>query len=205
GQRAFAVDACHDGAEALALAGSTPYDLVILDLMLPRRDGFSVCRELRARRDFVPVLMLTARDAVEDRVAGLSEGADDYLVKPFAFSELLARIRALLRRTQDYKASVLRAADLELSPFSRVVTRGGRVVPLTGREYALLEYLMRNKGRVVTPTMILEHVWDMNYDGLSNIVNVYINHLRKKVDGHGGRRLIRTLRGQGYCLDDPQA
>jgi DNA-binding response OmpR family regulator len=201
-EEAYAVDACHDGESAVSMTDPDPYDLVVLDVMLPRKDGFAVCRELRARGDFVPILVLTARDTVDDRVTGLSEGADDYLVKPFAFSELLARIKALLRRSQDYKATVLRAADLELSPFRREVTRGGHPVVLTGREYALLEYLMRNKGRLVTQSMILEHVWDMNYDGASNIVNVYINHLRKKVDDQAERKLIRTLRGQGYCLDD---
>ena len=204
-EEAYAVDACADGETALGMACPNPYDLIVLDVMLPRMDGFAVCRQLRARADWVPILMLTARDTVEDRVTGLAEGADDYLVKPFAFSELLARIKALLRRSQDYKATVLRAGDLELAPFRREVTRAGRRIDLTAREYALLEYLMRNKGRTVTQSMILEHVWDMNYDGLSNVVNVYINHLRKKVDGGSERKLIQTVRGQGFYLNDDSA
>src|SRR4030042_655231 len=178
----YAVDVCRDGEEAMDLAMANPYDVIILDIMLPKKDGFSVCRELRQAGVLTPILMLTAKDTVEDKVAGLTEGADDYLTKPFSFEELLARIRALLRRSQDYKTKVLKVADLELDPARRQATRAGRKIPLTGKEYALLEYMMSNKGRVLTESMIIEHVWDMNYEGTSNIVNVYINYLRKKID-----------------------
>ncbi len=198
----YAVDLCPDGDEATYMAQLNPYDVIILDVMLPGRDGFSVCRELRENGVLTPILMLTAKDAVEDRVAGLSEGADDYLTKPFSFEELLARIRALLRRSQDYKTPMLRVADLELDPVRRHVSRDGRKIILTGREYALLECLMRNRGRILTPSMILEHVWDMNYDGGSNIVNVYISHLRNKVDKDHSVKLIRTIRGHGYTIDE---
>ncbi len=198
----YAVDLCPKGDEALYMAQVNAYDLIILDVMLPGKDGFSVCREMRKDGIFTPVLMLTAKDAVEDRVAGLGEGADDYLTKPFSFEELLARIRALLRRTQDYKTPSLKAGDLEMDPVRRLVTRAGKKITLTGREYALLEYLMRNRGRIVTPTMILEHVWDMNYRGASNIVTVYINHLRNKVDKGHEVQLIQTLRGHGYKIDE---
>ncbi len=198
----YAVDLCSTGPEALDHAQANSYDAVILDVMLPGMDGFEVCRRLRACNVLVPILMLTARDSLQDKVTGLSEGADDYLTKPFSFEELLARIRALLRRSQDYKVRNLCAGDLELDPVRRRVTRGGKKVRLTGKEYALLEYLLRNKGRIVSATMILEHVWDMNYDGSGNIVNVYINHLREKIDRGAGRKLIVTVRGQGFTIDD---
>jgi len=198
----YAVDVCRDGEEAMDLATANPYDVIILDVMLPKKDGFSVCRELRQSGVLTPILMLTARDTVEDKVAGLTEGADDYLTKPFSFEELLARIRALLRRSQDYKTKVLKVADLELDPARRQATRAGRKIPLTGKEYALLEYMMRNKGRVLTESMIIEHVWDMNYEGTSNIVNVYINYLRKKVDEGAPLKLIQTVRGYGYTIDE---
>lgn len=197
----FAVDLCGDGEAALECARLNPYDLIILDVMMPKKDGFAVCRELRRSGILTPVLMLTAKDSVEDKVAGLSEGADDYLAKPFAFDELLARIRALLRRTRDYQPSAVRAGDLELDPARRQAVRAGRRISLTGKEYALLEYLMRNAGRVVTETMIIEHVWDMNYDGSSNVVSVYMNYLRKKIDGGADVKMIRTLRGHGYLLE----
>lgn len=198
----YAVDVCADGPEALSLAQINPYDVIVLDIMLPGKDGFSVCRELRESGVLVPVLMLTAKDEVEDRVTGLTEGADDYLTKPFSFEELLARIRALLRRVQDYKTPVLKAGDLELDPARRHVARAGKKIVLTGREYALLEYLMRNRGRILTPSMILEHVWDMNYEGGSNIVNVYISHLRKKIDSEHETKLIETLRGHGFRINE---
>ncbi|MBN1939484.1 MAG: response regulator transcription factor [Candidatus Aminicenantes bacterium] len=197
----FAVDVCGDGEEALAQARLFPYDLIILDVMLPKKDGFEVCRELRRGGLNVPVLMLTAKDSVEDKVAGLSEGADDYLAKPFAFEELLARTRALLRRSRDYQPSAVRVGDLELDPSRRQAVRACRNIPLTGKEYALLEYLMRNAGRVVTETMILEHVWDMNYEGSSNVVSVYVNYLRRKIDGGADVKMIHTLRGHGYLLE----
>ena len=198
----YAVDVCRDGEEAVEWASISSYDVIVLDIMLPKKDGFTVCRELRQKGVLTPILMLTAKDSVEDKVSGLTEGADDYLTKPFSFEELLARIRALLRRTQDYKTKALRVGDLELDPIKRLATRAGKQIPLSGKEYALLEYLMRNKGRVVTESMIVEHVWDMNYEGTSNIVNVYINYLRKKIDSESGVKLIHTVRGHGYTIDE---
>ena len=198
----YAVDLCRDGADALYFAQTNTYDVIILDIMLPGKDGFTICREMRENSILTPVIMLTAKDTVEDKVSGLSEGADDYLTKPFSFEELLARIRALLRRNQDYKTKVLKAGDLEMDPVRRLVTRAGKKIILTGKEYALLEYLLRNKGRIVTPVMILEHIWDMDYDGVSNIVNVYINHLRNKIDKDSNVKLIKTIRGHGYQIDE---
>jgi DNA-binding response OmpR family regulator len=165
-------------------------------------DGFTVCREMRQKAILTPILMLTAKDEIADKVTGLSEGADDYLTKPFSFEELLARIRALLRRSQDYKTKVLKAGDLEMDPLRRTVTRSGKKINLTGKEYALLEYLLRNRGRTVTPSMILEHVWDMDYMGSSNIVNVYINHLRNKIEKDFDKKLIQTVRGHGFRIDE---
>jgi DNA-binding response OmpR family regulator len=198
----YAVDVCRDGEEAVEWASINSYDVIVLDIMLPKKDGFAVCRELRQKGVLTPILMLTAKDSVEDKVSGLTEGADDYLTKPFSFEELLARIRALLRRTQDYKTKALRVGDLELDLIKRQATRAGKQIPLSGKEYALLEYLMRNKGRVVTESMIVEHVWDMNYEGTSNIVNVYINYLRKKIDSEFEVKLVRTIRGHGYTIDE---
>ncbi len=198
----YAVDICRDGADALYFAQTNTYDVIILDIMLPGKDGFTICREMRENSILTPVIMLTAKDTVEDKISGLSEGADDYLTKPFSFEELLARIRALLRRNQDYKTKVLKAGDLEMDPVRRLVTRAGKKIILTGKEYALLEYLLRNKGRIVTPVMILEHIWDMDYDGISNIVNVYINHLRNKIDKDSRAKLIKTIRGHGYQIDE---
>jgi heavy metal response regulator len=200
----YAVDICRNGADALFFAQTNTYDVIILDIMLPGKDGFTICREMRENSILTPVIMLTAKDTVEDKVSGLSEGADDYLTKPFSFEELLARIRALLRRNQDYKTKVLKAGDLEMDPVRRLVTRAGKKIILTGKEYALLEYLLRNKGRIVTPVMILGHVWDMDYDGISNIVNVYINHLRNKIDKDSSVKLIKTIRGHGYQIDENQ-
>ena len=198
----YAVDACYNGEEALFQAQVNEYDLIILDVMLPKMNGFAVCRQIRQEGILTPILMLTARDQLEDKVKGLQEGADDYLTKPFAFEELLARIKALLRRTQDYKTKTLAVGQLELDPVSRKVTRNGKTITLTGKEYALLEYLMRNKGRIITQSMIIDHVWDMNYDGLSNVVNVYINHLREKVDKGFEQKYIHTIRGVGYKIDE---
>lgn len=198
----YAVDVCRDGEEALQLAQLYDYDIIILDIMLPRKDGFTVCRELRAKGIFTPILMLTAKDALEDKVKGLSEGADDYLTKPFSFEELLARIKALFRRSQDYKTTLLKAEDLVLDPLRRTVKRGNQKIELTGKEFALLEYLLRNKGRIISPTMILEHVWDKDYFGGSNVVNVYINHLREKIDRPFAKNLIKTIRGQGFTIDE---
>jgi len=198
----YAVDVCYDGEEALFQAQVNQYDLIILDVMLPKKNGFAVCKQIREEGNLTPILMLTARDQLEDKVKGLQEGADDYLTKPFAFEELLARIKALLRRTQDYKTKTLNVGDLELDPVSRKVTRQGKPVSLTGKEYALLEYLLRNKGRTITQSMIIDHVWDMNFDGLSNVVNVYINHLREKIDKGFPKKYIHTLRGVGYQIDE---
>ncbi len=198
----YAVDVCRDGEEGLSLASVNSYDIIILDIMLPRKDGFAVCRDLRRNSVLTPILMLTAKDSTEDKIAGLTEGADDYLTKPFSFEELLARLRALLRRSQDYQVPALRAGDLILDQRRRQAERGGKRIPLTGKEYALLEYLMRNKGRIVTESMIIEHVWDMNYEGTSNVVNVYINYLRKKIDEGFAVKRIRTVRGHGFTIDE---
>ncbi len=198
----YAVDVCRNGADSLYLAQVNPYDVIILDIMLPGKDGFSVCRELREKGILTPIIMLTAKDTLDDKILGLTEGADDYLTKPFSFEELLARIQALLRRSQDYKTKTLRVGDLEMDPVRRLVTRGDKKVVLTGKEYALLEYLMRNQGRVLSQSMIIEHVWDMDYEGASNIVNVYINHLRRKIDRDFSVKLIKTERGHGYQIDE---
>jgi DNA-binding response OmpR family regulator len=198
----YAVDVCYDGEDALFQTQVNEYDLIILDVMLPKKDGFAVCREIRQVGNLTPILMLTVRDQLEDKVKGLQVGADDYLTKPFAFKELLARIQALLRRTQDYKTQTLKVGDLEMDPVARRVTRENKTLTFTGKEYALLEYLMRNKGRIVTQAMIIDHVWDMNYDGLSNVVNVYINHLREKIDKEFSKKYIYTIRGVGYKIDE---
>ncbi len=197
----FAVDVCRNGANALHFVEINDYDVIILDLMLPGKDGLAVCKELREKSITTPIIMLTAKDTVEDKISGLSEGADDYLTKPFSFAELLARIKALLRRKQDYKEKTLKIKDLELNPWKRTVFRGDKEISLTGKEYALLEYLMRHKGQIVSKSMIIEHVWDMNYEGLSNVVNVYINHLRKKIEIDSKEKLIRTIKGYGYKID----
>ena len=198
----YAVDVCRNGSDALHMAQINPYDVIILDIMLPGMDGIAVCREMRQRAVLTPILMLTAKNEIEDKVTGLSEGADDYLTKPFAFDELLARIRALLRRNQDYKTKELRTGDLEMDPLKRMVTRAGKKIDLTGKEYALLEYLLRNRRRTVTPSMILNHVWDIDYVGSSNIVNVYISHLRNKIDKDYDKKLIQTVRGHGFRIDE---
>ena len=195
------VEVAADGEAALdAVAGGPPYDLVVLDVMLPKRDGLSVLKTLRARRVQAPVLLLTARDGVADKVAGLDAGADDYLAKPFAFEELLARVRALLRRGRGAAEPVLRLEDLSLDPATRLVVRGGRRISLTAREYALLEYFLRNTGRVLTRPMITQHVWGMDFDPESNIVDVYVGYLRRKIDTDGEPRLLQTVRGAGYSL-----
>lgn len=198
----YAVDLCRDGAEAAYQARISDYDAIILDIMLPGMDGFQICRELRRSNVLTPILMLTAKDALEDKITGLTEGADDYLTKPFSFEELLARIRALMRRSQDYKTGLLRVGDLTLDPVSRKVILDEKKIELTGKEYALLEYLMRNKGRILTQTNILEHVWDRDYVGTSNIINVYLNRLRDKIDKGKARPLIKTVRGRGYTIDE---
>jgi DNA-binding response OmpR family regulator len=201
-EQAYAVDIATDGDAAVYQAAVNPYDAVVLDVMLPKRDGFAVCRELRRRGLTTPVLMLTARDAVRDRIEGLDTGADDYLTKPFEFGELLARLRALLRRGPALAPAVLRVADLELDTHAQRATRAGRQVALTTREYALLEFLARNAGRVVGRAEISDHVWDDNYDPLSNLIESYINRLRKKLDAPGLPPLIHTRRGAGYSLGE---
>ncbi len=201
-EEGHAVDVSANGEDGGFLAEVNDYDLIILDVMLPKKNGVSVCRELREHGVNTPVLMLTARDSVEDRVRGLDAGADDYLVKPFAFEELVARVRALLRRRSDSKSPILRIADLELNPISRAVTRGGKPVRLTTKEYALLEYMLRNPGKVLSRTLIGEHVWDMNFDPESNVIDVYVSHLRAKVDKGHDKPLIHTMRGQGYMLSE---
>lgn len=199
-EEAYAVDVAGDGERALELAFVNDYDLVILDVMLPRKGGFEVCRELRAAGSAVPVLMLTARDAVEDRVAGLDSGADDYLPKPFDFEELLARVRALLRRRPALYPEVINVADLFLDTRARRARRGGRDVELTAKEYALLEYLARRADEVVGRADIAEHVWDESYDPFSKVIEVFIQRLRRKVDEGHDLKLIRTRRGEGYTL-----
>ncbi|MEJ2231710.1 MAG: winged helix-turn-helix domain-containing protein [Nitrospirales bacterium] len=186
------------------MAETTPYDVIILDVMLPKLNGFEVCRRLRAQRQTTPILLLTARDAVDDRVTGLDTGADDYLTKPFAFAELLARIRALLRRGSPQPIPHLTIADLELDPVSHHVRRAGQDITLTNKEYSLLEYLMRNTGRVLTRTAITEHVWDIHYESVTNIVDVHIKTLRSKMDRDFSPQLIHTVRGVGYVLKVPE-
>jgi two-component system copper resistance phosphate regulon response regulator CusR len=199
----YAVDAALTGTEGLDHIHSADYDLVILDLMLPDMDGLAVLEKIRNRKLGPPVLILSARGALEDRVKGLELGADDYLVKPFAFVELLARVRALLRRGQPAPEK-LQIADLAMDCTRRKVTRGGDVIDLAPKEFGILEYMMRNKGRPLSRTMIVEHVWDMDYDGLTNIVDVYIRHLRSKIDDRFPLKLIQTVRGIGYMIDVPE-
>ena len=200
-EEGHAVEVAADGAAALeAVADGPPFDLVVLDVMLPKRDGLDVLKSLRTLRIQTPILLLTARDGVADKVAGLDAGADDYLAKPFAFEEFLARVRALLRRGRGRAEPVLRVADLSLDPATRAVLRGGRRLSLTAREYALLEYFLRNVGRVLTRPMITQHVWGMDWDPESNIVDVYVGYLRRKVDADGEPRLLQTVRGAGYML-----
>jgi two-component system copper resistance phosphate regulon response regulator CusR len=199
----YAVDAAGTGAEAMSHIHSTDYDLVILDRMLPDMDGLLVLEKLRNRKAGPPVLILSARGALDDRVKGLETGADDYLVKPFAFVELLARVRALLRRGQPTPER-LQVADLTLDCIRRKVTRAAESIELAPKEFGILEYMMRNKGRPLSRTMIVEHVWDMDYDGLTNIVDVYIRHLRSKIDDRYQQKLIQTVRGIGYMIEAPE-
>ncbi len=198
----YAVDIFHNGEDGLYWALVNEYDLIILDIMLPQMNGLEICREIRRNQKNTPIIILTAKGSIEDKVKGLRIGADDYLSKPFSFDELLARIQALLRRSQEYQSQILIAADLELDVGSRRVSRSGKEIILSGREYGLLEFLMRNKNKVVTETQIIEHVWDMNSELFTNVVNVYIHHLRKKIDEESSQKLIYTLRGRGYILKD---
>lgn len=198
----FAVDAAHDGAVGWSMAAGTQYDLIILDLMLPELNGTELLRRLRRQGSTAAVLVLTARDATRDKVENFEAGADDYLTKPFAFAELLVRVKALLRRPPGQRSHELRVADLEVDRLTRQVRRNGKRIDLTSKEYALLEYLAVNAGRVLSRTMIVEHVWDESFENLTNIVDVYVKHLRTKVDDPFPDKLIRTVRGVGYVLED---
>jgi two-component system copper resistance phosphate regulon response regulator CusR len=199
-EQSYAVDIAADGENALYQAAINHYDLVILDVMLPLKNGHAVCRELRAAGFRAPILMLTARDAIDDRVEGLDSGADDYLVKPFDFKELLARLRALSRRSGVPRPEVMRAADLSLNTASHAVTRAGRAINLTAKEYALLEFLVLHQDRIVGRETIAQNVWDESFDAFTNVIDVYIKRLRAKLDASGARRLIHTRRGEGYIL-----
>ena len=199
----YAVDVAGDGNTAIELVHAAEYDLIILDLMLPDTDGFTLLEKIRNRKVNPPVLILSAREGVDDRVRGLELGADDYLVKPFAFVELLARVRALMRRGQPTPER-LQVGELVLDCIRRRVTRSNEFIELAPKEFSILEYLMRNRGRPLSRTMIVEHVWDMDYDGLTNIVDVYIRHLRSKIDDKWPVKMIHTVRGIGYMLDTPE-
>ncbi len=198
----FGVDGCADGQQALDYLDATDYDLVILDIMMPKVDGLTVLRTLRSRKNPVPVLLLTARDAISDRVEGLDAGADDYLTKPFDFSELTARVRALLRRNSTEKSDLLQAGDLVMELSTHRVTRDGREISLSTREFALLESLLRHKGAILSRAQLENQVWDYGFEGGSNIVDVYIRYLRKKIDDPFEKKLIHTVRGTGYTLRD---
>lgn len=196
----YAVDVAADGEEAGYLASEYEYDLIILDLNLPRVQGFQVIRQVKDKKPGLPILILSGRSKIEDRVRGLDLGADDYLTKPFSFSELSARVRAVMRRGQQPAPVLLRVGDLEMNRAERRVTRGGRRIELTPKEFSLLEYLMRNQGRAVTRAMIIEHVWNITFDTMTNVVDVYVNYLRRKIDEGFDLKLIRTVRGVGYSL-----
>ena len=199
----YAVDSAYDGEEGESFALAAPYDLVLLDVMLPKKDGYALCRDLRQQGLNAPILMLTARDAIDDRVQGLDSGADDYLVKPFSMSELRARLRALLRRNKPEKTTLLQAGDLTIDPANHAVQRGGAAIDLTPREFAILEYLMRSPNRILTREMIEAHVWNFDFISGSNVVDVYIRRLRKKIDDPYPLKLLETVRGVGYRLVPP--
>lgn len=199
-EEGYAVDSASDGETGLEMGLDGVHDLIILDINLPKRDGLSVLQQLRTKSVSTPVLLLTVRTAIEDRVIGLDTGADDYLTKPFAFEELLARVRALLRRQTEAETPLLEVADLTLDPARRLVLRGGDKIDLTTKEFALLDYLLRNRDRVLTRTMISEHVWDYDFDSMTNVIDVYVNYLRKKIDAGREPKLIHTVRGVGYVL-----
>jgi two-component system copper resistance phosphate regulon response regulator CusR len=198
----FAVDVCHDGQQGWENADAYDYDLIILDLMLPGLSGTEVLERVRRKNKQVPILILTARDGTADKVTNFELGADDYLTKPFAFAELIVRVKALLRRGPVNRSSVLRVGDLEIDRLSQKVKRAGKKIELTGKEYSLLEYLATHPGRVFSRTMIIEHVWDQSFQGLTNIVDVYVRHLREKIDDPFENKLLRTVRGAGYSLSD---
>jgi heavy metal response regulator len=196
----YDVDVAFDGESGARLASTQQYDLIILDVLLPGKSGFELTREFRAHNGLAPILMLTAKTSVEDRVEGLDSGADDYLTKPFAFAELLARVRSLLRRGLMEKSTILAIADLELDTVTHKARRGGRTIDLTAKEYALLEFLLRNRDRVMSRTIISEHIWDYNFDTGTNLIDVYVNHLRNKVDTGFPVKLLHTVRGVGYVM-----
>lgn len=199
-EEGYAVDVAYDGENGLFLAKTNTYDLVLLDLMIPKIDGITLCRRLKEEKILTPIIMLTAKTNVKDKVAGLDSGADDYLTKPFVFEELLARIRAILRKKEGKTPTVIQVDDLVLDLLSHKVTRAGKEITLTAKEYSLLEYLMRNSGNIVTRTMISEHVWDIDFDTFTNVIDVYINYLRNKIDSGHKKKLINTVRGRGYIL-----
>lgn len=203
-EEGYAVDVAHDGEEGLYMALEVVHDLIILDIQMPKMDGIQVLSRLRAKDVLIPVLLLTVRANIEDKVLGLDTGADDYLTKPFAFEELVARVRALLRRRADADPSVLKIGDLTLDPARRSVMRGQKRIDLSPREYSLLDYFMRNPGRVLTRTMIIERVWDYDFDTDTNVIDVYVNYLRKKIDADRDQKLIQTVRGAGYVLRDTE-
>ena len=199
-EEGYAVDVANDGEQGHFMLSSNEYDAIILDLMLPKIDGLTLCRTLRKDGCQTPIIMLTAKDTVKDKVKGLDSGADDYLTKPFAFEELLARVRVLLRKKDSRVQTQLKVDDLNLDLLTHKVTRGDREIDLTVNEYALLEYMMRNAGNIVTRTMISEHVWDINFDTFTNVIDVYINYLRNKIDSSFPDKMIHTVRGKGYLL-----
>ena len=201
-EHGFCVDAATDGREGFFLATSEGYDCIVLDIMLPNLDGYEILKQLRAKGKQTPVIFLTAKDTVEDRVQGLELGADDYLVKPFAFSELLARVRALIRRGKDQEIAGFEVADLTLDAVKRVVTRAEKIINLTPKEFILLQYLMEHTGEVVTRTMLSENVWGYHFDSMTNVIDVHITNLRKKIDTKDVEPLLHTLRGVGYILED---
>jgi len=201
-EEGYAVDAAYDGAEGQFLAKTNSYDLILLDLMLPKIDGLTLCKSLKKEGITIPVIMLTAKDTVEDKVTGLDAGADDYITKPFVFEELLARVRAILRKKGSKEAAKLEVEGLKLDLITHRVTRQDKEIILTAKEYALLEYLMRNAGSIVTRTMISEHVWNADFDTFTNVIDVYINYLRNKIDAKHSKKLIHTVRGRGYILKE---
>jgi heavy metal response regulator len=201
-EESYAVDVAVDGEEAVSMVDAYDYDMILLDIMLPKLDGLAVLAHVRKTRKSVPVILLTAKDMVDDKVKGLDMGADDYVTKPFSFDELLARIRALLRRGKSDESLKLVVDDLELDPVTHKVTRQGKDISLTTKEYSLLEYFMRNPGRILTRTMISEHVWSIKFDTFTNVIDVYINYLRNKIDKDYPKKLLHTVRGVGYMLKD---
>lgn len=196
----YSIDVANDGEQGYYLASTEEYDLIILDVMLPKMDGVTLCKKLREEKVTIPVLMLTAKDSIKDKVTGLDAGANDYLTKPFAFEEFLARVRALLRTTGTAQSTKLETGDLILDLLSHKVTRSGKEIELTSKEFSMLEYFMRHEGAVVTRTMLSEHVWDVNFDTYTNVIDVYINYLRNKIDKDFEKKLIHTVRGRGYIL-----